>query len=200
MATGTRHRHLGVPGEKELAGRGVSYCATCDGHFFRDKVVAVVGGSNSAAAAAVHLANLAKMVYIIYRGEQLRAESYWQQLIAAAPNIKVYYQSQVLAIQGKERVEQIKILRNQQEESLALDGIFVEIGLEPNTDLARQLQLELDEEGYIKIKPDGSTSCAGVWAAGDITTGSNKLKQIITAAAEGAIAAQGAFEYLKAQN
>ncbi len=198
LANGTKHRRLGVPGEKEKAGKGVSYCATCDGFFYRGKIVAVVGGSNSAAGAAVYLGNIAEKVYLIYRRDKLRAENFWMTAIESNPKIKTVYNANVKEIKGFDKVEEI-ILDNPCEGSVSLkiDGIFIEIGLDPNTEMAKNLNIELDEEGYVAIDSECRTTEKGIWAAGDITTGSNKLKQIITAAAEGAIAAESIQRHLK---
>lgn len=198
LAMGTRHRHLGVPGEKEFLGKGVSYCATCDGFFFKNKIVAVAGGNDSAAGAAVYLADIAEKVYIIYRKDRIRAESYWVHTIESNPKIEVINNTNIKEIRGGEKVEEI-LLDNLHKNSdlLKVDGVFVEIGLEPNVDLAKDLDIQLDEEGFIKIDPNGKTTIKGIWAAGDITNGSNKFRQIITAAAEGAIAANSIQKFLK---
>ncbi len=198
IALGSKHRHLGVKGEKELAGKGVSYCATCDGFFYKEKTVAVVGGNDSAAGAAVFLGNIAKKVFVIYRGEQIRCERFWRESIEKNPKIEVLSNTNIKEIVGKDKLEKL-ILDNpyQDKEELEVDGVFVEIGSEPNIELLKNLKVELDEDGYIKIGPDGKTSVKGVWAAGDITTGSNKFKQIITAAAEGAVAVADIQGFLK---
>lgn len=198
LAMGTKHRKLGIPGEKDFLGKGVSYCATCDGFFFKKKVVSVVGGSDSAAEAAVFLADIAEKVYIIYRKEKLRAENFWTEIIKKNPKIEIIGSTNIKEIRGAEKVESL-LLDNphQNSETLKIDGIFIEIGLDPNTELVRNLEIDLDDERCIKISPDGKTSARGVWAAGDITNGSNKFKQIVTAAAEGAIAARGIQQYLK---
>lgn len=198
LAMGTRHRHLGVPGEKELSGKGVSYCATCDGFFYKGKTVAIVGGNDSAAGAAVYLADIAKKVYLIYRGSNLRAENFWVKSIEENKKIEVLYDTNVKKIEGEGKVEKL-LLDNSYINSteLAVDGIFIEIGLEPNINLIKDFNIELDEESHIKIDSDGRTTERGIWAAGDITTGSNKFKQIITAASEGAIAAQSIQRFLK---
>ncbi len=198
LALGSKHRKLNIPGEKELAGKGVSYCATCDGFFYKNKNVIVVGGSDSAAVAAIYLGDIAKKVYLIYRKNQLRAEKFWQKSILSNSKIEVIYNTNLLKIEGNNKVEKV-ILDNPYKNSkeLKIDGVFVEIGSVPNNFLAKQLGIELDEDGYIKINADGSTSLKGVWAAGDITTGSNKFKQIVTAAAEGAIAVNSIQNYLK---
>lgn len=198
LATGTKRRQLGVPGEKELEGRGVSYCATCDGFFYKNKTVAIVGGGNSAAGAAVHLSQVANKVFLIYRKAELPAEEYWKNLLAENKKVEIIYNANVLEIGGKEKVEKIKLDKdvNSQKEIL-LDGLFIEVGSDPSWDFAQDLRLKTDEGGYLKIGEDGITNIEGVWAAGDITTGSNKFRQAITAAAEGAIAARSAFNYLK---
>lgn len=198
LAMGTRHRKLGIPGEREFLGKGVSYCATCDGFFFRGKIVAVAGGNDSAAEAAVFLADIAEKVYIIYRKEKLRAESFWTEMIRKNPKIEIIGSANIKEIRGAEKVEGL-LLDNphQNSETLKIDGIFIEIGLDPNTELVRNSEVDLDEEEYIKISSDGKTSARGVWAAGDITNGSNKFKQIVTAVSEGAIAARSIQQYLE---
>ncbi len=198
LAMGTKHRHLGAVGEKEFVGKGVSYCATCDGFFYRGKTVAVVGGNDSAAGAAVYLGDLAEKVYIIYRGEKIRCESFWATALEKNPKIEILYNTNVKEIKGNGKVEQL-LLDNPfaGSDALKVDGIFVEIGSDPNVELVKNLEVETDEVGYIKVDPSGKTSRKGIWAAGDITTGSDKFKQIVTAAAEGAIAAHGIHAYLK---
>jgi thioredoxin reductase (NADPH) len=198
LATGTSHRHLGLPNENKFIGKGFSYCATCDGFFYRDKVVAVVGGNDAAAMAAAYLGDIAKKVYLIYRKAPLRAEQVWQDTIAKNPKIELIYNTVVLDVDGEEKVQSIKITNDLGEErALTVDGVFVEIGSEPNSDLFSELGVESDEQGFIKIASDGSTSAVGIWAAGDLTNGSNKFRQIITAASEGAIAAASISKYLK---
>ncbi|MEI7621251.1 MAG: FAD-dependent oxidoreductase [Candidatus Moraniibacteriota bacterium] len=199
LAMGTKHRHLGVPGEKELAGKGVSYCATCDGFFYRGKTVAVVGGNDSAAGAAVYLGDLAEKVFVIYRGEKIRCESFWASALERNPKIEILHNTNVKEIRGAEKVEELLLDNNAFNNSdvLKVDGIFVEIGSDPNGELVKNLEIEVDEAGYLKIDPAGKTNRKGIWAAGDITTGSDKFKQIITAASEGAIAAHSIHKYLK---
>jgi thioredoxin reductase (NADPH) len=198
LATGTKHRHLGVAGEKEFIGKGVSYCATCDGFFYRGKTVAVIGGNDSAAGAATFLGNLAEKVYVIYRGEKLRCENFWSSAIEKNPKIKVIYNTNVKEIHGSEKVEEVLLDNpNNGNDVLKVDGVFVEIGSDPNTDLAKSLEIETDEGGYIIVESDGRTNRKGIWAAGDITNASNKFKQIVTAAAEGAVAANSIQKFLK---
>ncbi len=198
LAMGTKHRHLNVVGEKEFAGKGVSYCATCDGFFYRGKTVAVVGGNDSAAGAAVYLGDIAEKVYLIYRGEKLRCETFWGEAIAKNSKIESIFMTNIKEIRGEQKVEEL-VLDNlyKNSEILKVDGVFAEIGSDPNTDLIKNLAIELDEQGYIKVDPSNRTNKKGIWAAGDITTGSDKFKQIITAASEGAIAAHSIQAYLK---
>ena len=198
LAMGTRHRRLGIPGEKDFFGRGVSYCATCDGFFYKGKIVAVVGGNDSAAQAAVYLADTAQKVYLIYRRDKIRAEEFWVKSIEKNPKIEVIYNTNLREIRGERKLSEI-VLDNpyRNSEILAIDGLFIEVGLEPNADLTRNLSIDLDEEKHIKIEANGRTNVRGVWAAGDITNGSDKFKQIVTAAAEGAIAVRSIQQYLK---
>jgi thioredoxin reductase (NADPH) len=198
LATGTEHRHLNIPGEKEFSGRGVSFCATCDGFFFKDKEVVVVGGSDSAAISALYLADIAKKVHMVYRGSELKAEAFWKKRISDNERIEVIYETNIMEIKGDMAVREVVLDRDHKSgRTLATDGVFVEIGADPQIAFAESLHLETDSEGYIAVDKGCATSYEGVWAAGDITTGSNKFKQIVTAAAEGAIAANGIQMYLK---
>lgn len=198
IATGTKKRKLGLPSEAEFQGKGVSYCATCDGFFYKGKTVAVVGGSDSALGAAVYLAKICAQVFLIYRQANLRAEKYWQELLEKQKNIQVIYETNVTEIKGQNKMEEIILDRAfAGKNNLAIEGLFVEVGAEPEVSFLDSLAIEKDESGYIKVNKSGATSLAGVWAAGDITDGSDKFRQIITAAAEGAIAARGIFQYLK---
>lgn len=198
LALGTNHRHLGIEGEEKFSGKGVSYCATCDGFFYKKKTVAIVGGNDSAAAAAVYLGDIAEKVYLIYRKDELRAEKFWVDAIIKNPKIEILYMTNIKEILGEEKVEEIIIDSTYKgDNKIKVDGIFIEIGSEPNTKIAKNLGIQLDEEGYIRIESDGKTSVRGIWAAGDITNGSNKFKQIVTAASEGAIAARDVQKFLK---
>lgn len=198
LAMGTKHRHLGLANEAPLAGRGVSYCATCDGMFYANKVVAVIGGSDSANTASLYLAKVATKVYQIYRGENLRGEVAWIDQIKANDKISVLYKTQVTEIIGDKKVTGLKIDQAFADKlELEVDGIFVEVGSDPDQTLIKQLDLEVDAGGYIKTEPNQTTSQAGVWAAGDITTNSDYFKQITTACSEGSVAAQSIFKYLQ---
>ncbi len=198
IATGTKHRALGVPGEKEFLGKGVSYCATCDGFFYKGKTVGIIGGSDSAASAAVYMADIAEKVYLIYRKDKLRAETFWLKNIENSKNIEVIYNTNVKEILGESKIEKVSLDNLYKgKDKLELDGLFIEIGFTPSTTLVEELGVDIDDEGYIKVETDGRTTAQGIWAAGDITTGSDKFKQIITAASEGAIAANSIQRYLK---
>ncbi|PJA02332.1 hypothetical protein COX73_01350 [bacterium (Candidatus Gribaldobacteria) CG_4_10_14_0_2_um_filter_36_18] len=195
LAYGTIHRHLGLPWEKELLGKGISYCATCDGMFFKNKTVAVIGGSDSALTSALYLADIADKVYLIYRGEKLRGEPAWIENINQSKNIEILLDSQVTELIGENKLEKIKISNGTH---LEVNGLFIEIGTEPiSYDFIKNLKINTDEKGYIEVDQAQQTSRAGIWAAGDLTTGSNNFRQIITACAEGAIAAENIFKYLK---
>ncbi len=198
LAVGVRRRRLNVPGEAELRGRGVSYCAPCDAPLFRDKVVAVVGGGDSAASAALLLAEYASKVYMIHRRDKLRAQPIYVKLLNENPKIEIVYNKQVARILGSDKVEGVELRDRVTGETsmLRVDGVFVEIGSEPPRDLAERIGLETDEEGYIKVGPDQSTNIPGIFAAGDCTNAMNKYKQVITAAAQGAVAADSAYNYL----
>lgn len=198
LATGTKRRKLDIKGEETFTGKGVSYCATCDGFFYKNKTVAVVGGSDSAAGAALYLADIAEKVYLIYRRDKLRAEPHWVKLIEKNRKIEVIYNTNIIEISGENKVEKVILDKPYKERSeIKTDGIFIEAGSDPNIDFAKDLGIEVDEDGYVKINSDASTSMPGVWAAGDITDGSDKFRQVITAAAEGAIAARSIYKYLK---
>jgi len=202
LATGTRRRELGVPGEKEYLGRGVSYCATCDAAFFRDKVVAVIGGANAAVMSADHLARFAKKVYLIYRRKPLRAEPIWIERVKENPKIEIIYNTNVVRILGEKevvsRVELDSPYRGRK--YLAVEGVFIEIGGVPGTELAKSLGVELDEKRFVKVNPDMETNVSGVFAAGDIANLHGEIQQIIVACAEGAIAAFSVYKYLSSAN
>jgi len=198
LATGTKRRKLNIPGEKGFSGKGVSYCATCDGFFYKNKTVAVIGGSNSAAGVALYLANICQKVYIIYRKSELRAEPFWVDLIKKNEKIEVIYDTNVTEILGEEKIQKVRLDNEYNgKNELEIDGLFIEAGSDPDISYAEDLKVETDEGGYVKIKSDCSTSVSGVWSAGDITDGSDKFRQVITAAAEGAIAARSVFNWLK---
>ena len=195
VATGAGHKHLGIDREWELTGKGVTYCATCDGMFYRGKTVAVVGGGNSAASEALVLSRIAKKVYLIHRRDSLRASRSYNEPLQQAENVEFIWNSQVSELLGQEKLSGVK-LRNVlsgQEQELQLDGLFISIGRQPATELFRG-QLELDEGGYIVADESTRTSIPGVYAVGDVRT--KEVRQIVTAAADGAVAAHYAEEEL----
>lgn len=199
FAGGTQYRMLNIPGEKEMLGRGVSYCATCDGGFFKDKIVAVIGGANSAVMAAAELAQLASKVYIVHRSE-LKAEPVWIDRLKTNPKIVFVPETNLTKIIGEGKVEKVELDKPFEDKNeLVVDGVFVEIGVSPLVELVRNLNCELAANGAIKISEKRETNIPGLFAAGDATDGSGGFRQMITAASEGAIAARGVFEYLKAK-
>ncbi|NPV49854.1 MAG: FAD-dependent oxidoreductase [Candidatus Methanofastidiosum sp.] len=191
IATGTKRRKLGVPGEAQFYGKGVSYCATCDAFFYRGKTVAVVGGSDAANMAAILLSSMANKVYIIYRKEKLRGELVWIERVLKNSKIEVMYNSNVVEVTGKEFVEGVKLEDGRE---IAVDGVFVEIGSIPECCCAKELGIEINEKGYIKVDSSQKTSTDRVYAAGDVTSGSNGFQQIVTAASEGVIAIKSIFD------
>jgi len=187
IATGTNHRKLEAEGVSLLEGKGISYCATCDGFFFKDKTVAVVGGGNSALIESVYLKQIGcKTVYLIHRRDQLRAEDAYEH-DAKKAGVEFMMNAIIEKVNGKQQVESIDIkdINTDKIRTVPVDGVFISIGVIPQNELAKQLGVELDDQGYIKVDCQMRTSVAHVYAAGDITGG---LRQIITAAAEGAIA------------
>jgi len=197
FALGTKRRQLEIPGEKEFRGRGVSYCVTCDGALFRDKTTAVVGGRNAAATAALFLAKHCKKVYLIYRRDRLRSDSILTKRINDEEKIEVVYNSNPLEVKGDKSVKSVVIETRGRKKELAVDGLFVEIGAVPSTELAGKLGVKLNGENRIEVSPAMATNIRGVFAAGDITNGSNKFDQIATSVGEGAIAANSAFRFLR---
>ena len=196
IATGAGHKHLGVQDESELVGRGVGYCASCDGMFYRGKTVAVVGGGNSAAADALVLSRIAKKVHLIHRRDTLRATKVYHEPLMKAENVEFHWNSEVSALYHDEKLTGValKDVKTGQEQGLELDGLFISIGRQPATALFEG-QLELDAGGYIVAGESTETNLPGVYAVGDVRT--KAVRQIITAAGDGAVAAHYVEEYLK---
>ena len=195
IATGADHRHLGLDREWELTGKGVTYCATCDGMFYRGKTVAVVGGGNSAASEALVLSRIAKKVYLIHRRDSLKASRSYHQPLEQAENVEFIWNNQVSQLLGEGKLSGVVLqdVRSGQEQELQLDGLFISVGRNPATELFRG-QLELDEGGYIVADESTRTSVPGVYAVGDVRA--KQVRQIVTAAADGAIAAHYAEQDL----
>ncbi len=197
-AAGANHSLLGVEGEKELSGMGVSYCATCDGAFFRGMDVAVVGGGDVAVEDAIYLAAFCKKVYLIHRRDSLRAAQSLQEKLFALPNVEILWNHVVDKICGEDAVEklQLKEVANQTDKELEVQGIFIAVGIHPNTELMEGL-VKTDKSGYIVAGEDCATDVEGIYVAGDART--KMLRQIITAVADGANAATSAWNYIQKQ-
>lgn len=195
IASGKRSRELNVPGEKEFKNKGLSYCATCDGPLFSGKVVAIIGGGNSALDAALQLIRIAKHVYIINITSSLGGDAIMREKVEASEIVTLLNNTQVSAILGDKMVNAIKIKREEKEETLSVQGIFVEIGLMPNSEFAKDV--EKNQLGEIKVNSRNETNIPGIFAAGDVTDVPEK--QIIIAAGEGSKATLSVFRYLAQQ-
>ena len=192
IATGTTHRKLGIPGEEELFGHGVSYCATCDGYLYKEKEVIVVGGGNSALTDALYLHNIGAQVTIVHRRDTFRAENYLQDSVINQ-KITVLWNTELKEIKGKNRIDEVVLIdkKTQKQKKVKTDAVFISIGETPLNQLAVQVGLNLDESGYIKVDRFGRSNIPRIYAAGDITGG---VRQIVTAVGEGATTATSAFE------
>ena len=193
LANGVQRRKLGVPGEERLGGRGVSYCATCDGSFFKGKDVAVVGGGNTAVEDAVYLASICPTVWLIHRRDKLTAQKYLVDGLKDKPNVKLLMEHKVLEIQGEKQVESIRLMGPDHQRILHVSAVFAAVGLIPDN-AKFSPPLALNEYGYLQAGEDCVTNIPGVFAAGD--TRSKELRQLVTAAADGAMAASKAGQYL----
>lgn len=195
VANGAKRRKLGCPGEERLTGKGVSYCAVCDGAFFRNRTVCVVGGGNTALEDALYLAKVCEKVYLIHRRDSFRGERRLQEAVQASEKIEVIWNTAVEEIRGDERVASV-LLRGDRTGELPVDGVFVAIGLAPDNDRFAHL-LELDGSGYLRAGEDCRTNVEGIYAAGDTRT--KEIRQILTAAADGAVAATLAAASISSQ-
>ena len=195
IASGCHHKKLGIDGEEELAGMGVSYCATCDGAFFRERTTVVVGGGDVAVEDAIFLARLCKKVYLVHRRNELRAAKSLQEKLQELSNVEIIWDSIVTKIDGKDNVESIQIqnVKTKEEKTLEVDGVFVAVGIEPEVKAFDGL-VEQDKSGYIVAGEDGKTSVDGIFVAGDVRT--KPLRQIVTAASDGANAVASVEKYL----
>ncbi len=195
FATGASPRELGVTGEKELIGRGVGYCAACDGMFYRKKTVVLVGGGNSAAAEALLLARICEKVILVHRRDTLKATKIYHEPLMQAKNVEFRWDSEVVELLAEDTVTGVRLknLKTGEESMIPCDGVFVSVGRKPATELVKG-QIELDQAGYIIADESTRTNIPGVFAVGDVRT--KVLRQVVTAVADGAVAAHYAEEYL----
>lgn len=195
IATGAAHNHLGIPGEEELGGMGVSYCATCDGAFFRGRVTAVIGGGDVALEDAIFLARGCSKVYLIHRRDEFRGARKLADIVKATENIEIIYDTIPDSIEGSEAVERLNVhnVKTSESKTLDVDGVFIAVGTHPITDYLKGV-VDMDERGYIKAGEDCRTNVPGIYAAGDVRT--KALRQIVTAASDGACAVTSATEYI----
>ncbi|MFH1955305.1 MAG: FAD-dependent oxidoreductase [Patescibacteria group bacterium] len=197
LAMGTNHRKLNIPGEKEFEGKGVSYCATCDAPFFKNKTVAVIGGGNSAVEGAQDVAVHASKVYLIYRSE-LKADPLYIENLKENKKIVEIANTNILKIGGKKSVQYVQLDKEYNGgNNLSVDGVFVQAGYIPANELAKSLGCELTSYGFVKVNAAMQTSLPEIFCAGDLNNGSNQMHQQVTSASEGAIAAQGVFRHLR---
>lgn len=195
LALGAAHRKLGIPGEEEFGGAGVSYCATCDGAFFRDRTTVVIGGGNVACEDAIFLSRICEKVYLVHRRDALRADKILQERLFACKNVEMVWNSEPVEIQGEDMVKAllVKDKVSGEERIIEADGVFIAVGTIPNTWLVKDL-VETDDYGYIVAGEEGITSVPGIFAAGDLRTKS--LRQVVTAVSDGANAVTAVQEYL----
>jgi len=196
VATGASPAELGIPGEREFKGRGVSYCATCDGPLFKDKDILVVGGGDSAVQEAIYLSKFVSSLKIVHRRDKLRARKMLQEKVIKNPKIDILWNSNLLEIKGKDLVERVVIFNNKtnQKREIRIDGVFMYVGFKPSSSLVRNL-VEMDKLGRIITDHKMRTSTTGLFAAGDVRN--TPLRQVVTAVSDGAIAAISAEEYLE---
>ena len=200
LATGLERRKLGAAGEEKFNRRGVAYCATCDAPFFKNKTVAVVGGGDAANTASLHLAGFAEKVYQIYEGNELDGDQNWVDQLKKNEKITLIPKTKIREIGGDKWVSYVGLSQSYGgSEQLSVQGVFIEIGSKPNAEIFNEIDVKIDDGGYIIVDAAQSTNAHGIFAAGDITTNSNMFRQVITACAEGAVAAQSAFKYLRLQ-
>ena len=211
FALGMKARKANITGEDNFIGKGVSYCATCDAMFFREKEVVVIGGGDSAATAALHLSEFASKVTLMYRGDQVKFEPAWKEKIEKNEKIEILLSSEVKEIKGEGKVsgvsfeqagpastrEDASSTRGKEKKELPVQGVFIEIGTVPGVEVAKKLGIETDDQDYIVVDSTQKTNLDYVYASGDVTTASNKFRQVITAVAEGAVAAGSVYKKLK---
>lgn len=195
ISTGGGHKHLNVPGEDQLTGRGVSFCATCDGPLFRDKTVAVVGGGNTAVTEALYLAEITKKVYLVHRRDELRAEKVVQDYLFKS-SVEVLWNSIVKEIKGNDLVNELILenVKTGEVQSLLIEGVFIALGSDPESALAKSIGVETNGRGEILVNAKMATNIPGLFAAGDVV---ESMKQIAVAVGHGAIAADSAYSYVR---
>lgn len=195
LATGCDNRKLGIDNEENLVGKGISYCATCDGAFYKGKIVFVVGGGNTALEDALYLSDIASIVYLIHRRDTFRADGKTVNLLKAKDNVKFIYNSNVTKLVGINKLKEIQVTNiNGKKQNFELDGLFIAIGKNPKNDCFKKI-IKLDEKGYVLSKENCHTNLKGVFVAGDVRKKS--IRQLVTAVSDGAIAATEAINYLE---
>ncbi len=201
IATGMEHKTLGLPNEKELTSKGVHYCTTCDAPLYKDKVIAIVGGGDAAVKGANLSAEYAKKIFLIVRSNKIKAEPInYEQMKKLGDKVEILFETQVLQIEGAQKFEKVVLSKPIADSpDLPLDGLFIEIGHFPRTEIAQSLDIILDEKGFIQTDAFMRTNKEGIFAAGDVINLFGSFKQDITSAAMGAVAATSAYEYLKMQ-
>ncbi|MCL2762770.1 MAG: thioredoxin-disulfide reductase [Treponema sp.] len=195
LATGATHRALDVPGEQQFAGRGVSYCATCDGAFFKGKKILVVGGGDAACDEAQYLSRLSPQVILIHRRDRFRAQKAVAERVMQNPNIEVRFNTVIKEIKGEKKVSSVVLEHNGKVHEESADAVFIFVGTVPQSSLAHDIKAELDEDNYIITNQKMVTSIPGLFAAGDVRSGT--FRQVVVAAGEGAVAAHNAAEYIE---
>jgi thioredoxin reductase (NADPH) len=199
LAVGRRSRKLGIKGEKELIGKGVGYCTTCEGAFYKDKITSVIGGGDAALTGALMLAQHARKVFVFNRNHALTGEPVWIEKVKEEPKIEIIFNSRVEEFKGKEKLESITVKQGNELKEMKMDGCFIEIGQIPNNELPKKLGIELDKDGLVKVDTQMNSNIKGVFVCGDIIN-LFKLKQIIVSGATGALAAHSAFNYIKSES
>lgn len=190
IATGAKHRHLNIDREEDFIGKGISYCATCDGAFFKDKIVAVIGGASTAVTSAIYLSNIAKKVYLIYRKSKLKCEDILKTRLDELENVEIIYNSEVTKLIGKDVIEGLVL---NDSDTIEVDGVFISIGMEPNTKFVEKL-IPITEDNYIDSL-DTKTNIEGIFVAGDVRK--KDLRQLTTAVSDGSLAATYAIDYIR---
>ena len=193
IATGSKYRLLGLPNEEKFIGNGISFCTSCDGAFYKNKITAVIGGGNTAVTNAIYLSDICEKVYLIYRGEKLKCEEKLIEKLQNKNNIELILNSNVIKLIGKDSLEEITISNNTEEQNLKIDGMFISIGMDPSTEIVKSI-LKLNGNNYI-ISSDCTTNEEGIFVAGDCRE--KNLRQLTTATSDGAIAATNVISYIK---